>query len=116
VQGHFIEVHIGRFSLSVSDRAKPKPHKARIKADARVVVQPGTGINVPIRVCRKTMAPEAAECFYLLEPTRNHHDLVIGRMAGAPRAIIRHDERSLPYTNFGKAPVLIRPGELLAHA
>lgn len=90
----------------------PSGPDLRIRAVERCIIKAGTGGNIPVTFSR----PPIPETAYLICPSRRHFDTSQGIMGGVPAAVVRADQKLLPFSNFGTRDILIREAEVLAIA
>ncbi|OJD21688.1 hypothetical protein ACJ73_06970 [Blastomyces percursus] len=91
---------------------KPTPTMKRrvaVRAAGAAVVQPGFGTPIPI--ARRDLSDQDVWQFRpLLRKGQGH------MFAGAPHALISHQQDILPYANLGDIPVKIIKGQILGYA
>jgi hypothetical protein len=90
-------------------------------ADRDIVIQPGFSQNIPVKLryfkrIKKRLSAHLKKVSYVLEPSRQYHDLTMGTLGSLPNALIARDTSYLPFTNFGCTLIRIRKGEILGTA
>ena len=86
-----------------------RARKVRVFATETVIVQPGTGINLAIR--HEKLTPKTS---HLFEPFPIH-DIPLGVMGSAPKAVLNDQPDCIPFSNFGTTPIKIIKGKQLGH-
>lgn len=105
--------HYIRITIAKDSSPKTAPRRTHVYANTSVVIQPGTGINLPVR---HRPVPYTTEG-YLVSP-QPQADIARELFGSLTRGIVDgvlYDgiAQPIPYANFGDAPIYIRKGQLL---